>query len=90
MLRVTVELVPGGAEAFRQIIGSMIIGNVAGLAKVSDYVVNVKESANPLTGAGPQDIEFIVQGHDRQQSVWALIKRAITEMEAITRNRQPP
>lgn len=50
MLKVTVEIVPAGAEAFRRTIGSMTIGNISHLADVSDYRVSVAEAANPLAG----------------------------------------
>jgi hypothetical protein len=81
VLRVTVELVPGGREAARRTIGSMIIGNISDLAEISDYAVRVMEDANPLTGALPRDLRFILREHQRHQSVWALIKKAIVEME---------
>ena len=84
MLRVTIELVPGGDERSRRSVGSMTIGNISGLADIGDYVVSVTEGHNPLTGAAPLDRRFVVRGHPRPQSVWMLVKRAITEMEDST------
>jgi hypothetical protein len=83
MLRVTVELVPGGAEPFRRTIGLMTIGNISDLADVSDYQVSVTEGANALTGTPPQARIFTVHGHSRRQSVWKLVARVITEMEGV-------
>jgi hypothetical protein len=85
MLRVTVELVPGGAAAFRRTIGLMTIGNISDLADVSDYRVSVTEAANPLIGTPPQVRNFVVHGHWRRQSVWKLLARAIADMEQVGR-----
>jgi hypothetical protein len=47
MLRVTIELIPGGFSPMRKTIGSMRISNASNLAEVSDYKVDVMEGANP-------------------------------------------
>jgi hypothetical protein len=85
MLRVTVELVPGGPPATRHTIGLMTIGNISDLADVSDYRVNVAEAANPLIGTPLQVRNFVVHGHSRRQSVWRLLARAIADMERVER-----
>ena len=85
MLRVTVELVPGGAAAFRHTIGLMTIGNISDLAEVSDYRVSVTEAPNPLIGAPLQVRNFVVHGHSRRQSVWRLVARALADMERVER-----
>jgi hypothetical protein len=82
MLRVTVELVPGGAEPFRRTIGAMIIVNMSNLAEISNYAITVTEEANPLTGAPSRRFQFTLHGQSRRRSAWALIERAITEMDS--------
>lgn len=82
MLRVTVELVPGGTEPFRRTIGAMTIANMSELAEISNYAITITKEANPLTGAPPRRFQFTLHGHSRRRSVWALIERAITEMES--------
>jgi hypothetical protein len=82
MLAITIDLVPGGYESYRTTIGSMRIANVSHLADVSDYAVAVVEDANPLTGLPARSGSCKVVGHDRRQSVWALLAKAA---EAATR-----
>ncbi|QOZ51575.1 hypothetical protein [Bradyrhizobium sp. CCBAU 53338] len=81
MLRVTVELFPGGAADFRRTIAVMHIGNISDLANRSDYRVDISEGENPLTGNAPATRTVFVRDHDRRQSVWRLIGAALTEDE---------
>jgi hypothetical protein len=76
MLRITVELVPGGFEPQRRSIATMRIANVSALADVSDYVVEAMEGENPPAGSPPRSAVFEVPAHDRRQPVWALLARA--------------
>jgi hypothetical protein len=76
MILITIDLVPGGFQPMRRTIGSMRIGNLSDLADISDYAVDVMEAANPLTGTNPRNGSCRVEGHDRRQSIWALIARA--------------
>ena len=80
MLRVIVELVPGGHQELRRTIASMAIGNVTDLADISDYKVDVLEAANKLTGTPSRSATCVVTRHDRRQSVWALIAKAAAEI----------
>ena len=50
MLRVIVELIPGGFGPLRRTIGSIRISNLSDLADLSDYRVEMREAANPLAG----------------------------------------
>ncbi|MGY4177651.1 hypothetical protein ACVIHH_002942 [Bradyrhizobium sp. USDA 4518] len=83
MIRVTVEILPGGAEELRRMAGSMTIGNISNFADVSDYSVRATESANPLAGTPPQTRNFIVRRHARRQSVWKLLARILAEMDNV-------
>jgi hypothetical protein len=80
MLRVTVELIPGGYQPLRRTIATMNIGNVTDLADVSDYKIHAIEAANPLTATPPRSANCIVSRHDRRQSVWSLIAKAADEI----------
>jgi hypothetical protein len=79
MLVITIDLVPGGKESYRRTIGSMRIVNVSNLADVSDYTIDVMEDANPLTGLPARTASCKVVGHNRRQSVWALLAKAADE-----------
>ena len=74
MLRVTVELLPYGYEKGKRELARMHIGNDGtGDWHTGNYNV-------VLFGAGEHDkdepiIETRVEGHDRTQNVWALLKK---------------
>jgi hypothetical protein len=76
MICVTVEIVPGGWEQARSVIGSLRISNESDLAPISNYRVDVIEAANHLTGSPARVGGCRVEDHDRRQSVWALLERA--------------
>jgi hypothetical protein len=80
MLRVIIEIAPGGHLEFRRTIASMRIGNISDLADISDYRVDAMESANPLAGTPSRSTTCIVSRHDRRQSVWSLIAKAADEI----------
>jgi hypothetical protein len=83
MIKVTVDLVPGGFEPLRRTIARMSIGNAGGLADRCDYNVQITESENGHAGTGPRIYELEVNDHDRRQSVWRLIGAAIERMEGV-------
>ncbi|MGY4224975.1 hypothetical protein ACVMIH_002336 [Bradyrhizobium sp. USDA 4503] len=83
MLRVTIEILPGGAEELRRTVGLMTIGNISNFADVSDYSVRATEGANPLAGTPSQTRNFIVRRHARHQSVWKLLARILAEMDSV-------
>lgn len=76
MLRVTVELWPGGVRLEARVIASAEIANVSDLAQVSDYVVRATEGYNPVTGTPPWSASGHVMQHDRSTSVWHLVSKA--------------
>jgi hypothetical protein len=80
VLRVIIELVPGGFTPLRRTIASMRIGNLSDLADVSDYKIEAMESANPLTAKPPVSATCTIVAHDRRQSVWSLIAKAAAEI----------
>jgi len=82
MLRVIVELHPGGVSELKRTLATMRIANLSNLAAISDYHVTAIEGANPLTGEPSLERVFKVMAHDRRQSVWKLIGSAIREMES--------
>jgi hypothetical protein len=76
MLVVTIDLVPGGYAPMRRTIASMWIANISDLAEVSDYRVEATETSNPLAGTPPRTAQCFIQGHERAQTVWALLAKA--------------
>jgi hypothetical protein len=76
MLRVTVELVPGGDETRVRTIARMTIANISALADISDYEFKATETANPLAGTPAREVHGFVRGHDRRQGVWSLVAKA--------------
>jgi hypothetical protein len=81
MIKVTVEILPGGFTGNRRTLGLMHVANISDLADRSDYEARIAESANPLTGTAPRTCHVFVRDHDRRQSVWILIGAAIQAME---------
>jgi hypothetical protein len=81
MLRITVDLHPAGVSELRRTVGTMTIANVTNLSDVSDYHINATEGPNPLTGLPAKTCVCKVCGHQRRQSVWALIAAAIAALE---------
>jgi hypothetical protein len=81
MLRVIVEILPGGHRELRRTIASVAIGHVSDLADISDYKIDAMEAANRLTGTPSRSATCVVARHDRRQSVWALIAKAAAEIE---------
>jgi len=76
MILITIDLVPGGIQPWRRTIASMRIANASGLADISDYDIDVLEAANPLANTPPRNGSCSVIGHDRHQTIWALVARA--------------
>jgi hypothetical protein len=76
VLRIIVELVPGGYEPAKRELARAELGNVSGLAAVSTYVIRAGEGANPLTRAPAWQRTGTIEDHRRDQSVWALVERA--------------
>lgn len=81
MLRVTVELHPGGIATLRRTLATMSLANISDLENLSDYDVTAMEGPNPLTGASARICSLQVRRHLRRQSVWVLIGAAIAAME---------
>eukprot|EP01035_Chromulina_nebulosa_P034429 gene34429-46193_t len=91
MLKITVELVPGGYLPARRTLASMWVSNQSDLADTSDYRIETVEGRNGLTGAPPRTAVCKVEGHDRRQSVWALLEKACAGiMRAEFRRRPSP
>jgi hypothetical protein len=77
MIRVVIEIFPGGYAEGRRTIGLMHIGNISDLARRSDYRVDLTEGENPLAGTKAFTRTVYVRDHDRNQSVWSLIAAAL-------------
>jgi hypothetical protein len=88
MLRVTIDLVPGGFAPARRTIATMRIANISNLADVSDYRIDATEGRNGLTGDPPRSAACGVAGHARRQSVWALVAKA-AEAALEAERREP-
>ena len=67
VLVVTVEVWPDGDLLRRRVIGTMNLANVSQLADVSNYV-------------GYRDgREIVVEGHERAEGAWALVRKALAQ-----------
>lgn len=92
MLRVTVELVPGGFEQHRQTLGQVLIVNTtgAGQARRADYDVRAYRRSTargnaPVTAEDWRDLTPFREGrvldHARvSRPVWDLVARALLEL----------
>ena len=76
MLRIIVQLVPGGAEQRAHEVARAELGNLSELAPTSDYSISACEGANPLRASAAWDRRGLIVSHDRRQSVWALVAKA--------------
>ena len=88
MLRVTVEIWPGGDDARARAIAIANVANVSDLADMSDYVVSVSEAYNPVINTPPWLRRGYVRQHDRRQSVWALITKVALWAEEAAKTRE--
>lgn len=53
-----------------RLIGEMTVGNIGGTDEIGDYEIEAKDNRGTgFTG--------VIVGHDRKQSVWALIRKAL-------------
>jgi hypothetical protein len=75
MLRITVEIWPGGDKTRAHAVAVANVANLSDLADVSDYAVSVSEGHNPVTNTPPWSQRGHVVQHDRRTSVWALIAK---------------
>lgn len=75
MLRIIVELVPGGIGRPRELARAML-GNLSMLDKISDYSVMVREGPNPIADTPAWEADGTITGHDREQTVWTLVHAA--------------
>ena len=76
MLRIIVQLVPGGAEHRKREIGRAELSNLSGLAACSDYSIEACEGPNGVTGARAWASRGMLSGHNREQSVFFLVAKA--------------
>lgn len=75
MLRIVVELVPGGIGKPREL-ACVILGNRSNLADRSDYAIAAREVDNKLAGRGAWESRGLIANHNRNQTVFALVERA--------------
>lgn len=75
MLRIIVELVPGGVGRAREIARAEL-GNVSDLADRSDYVIIAREGHNDVAGTPPWEARGRIFSHDRRSTVWKLVEAA--------------
>lgn len=81
MLRISVELVPVGIESLGRQIASATIGNIGGTPLHADYRYRLASKPSPYAPALSH--EGVVTGHDRWQSVWALIWAILDDWRAM-------
>jgi hypothetical protein len=78
MLKVTVELWPGGREADKREIATVILANVTDGATdgLEDYAIHASEGVNPPADRGRWESRGLIAKHDRRQTVFALLAKA--------------
>jgi hypothetical protein len=75
MLRLTIEILPGGDATRACAIAVAIVANISDLSEVSDYAVSVTEQYNPVAHSPAWSCEGQILQHHRRTSVWALIAK---------------
>jgi hypothetical protein len=89
VLRLTVEIWPGGDSQRARAVAIANIANVSDLADVSDYAVSVTEGHNSIADTRPWSQHGHILQHDRRTSVWALVaKVAIWAAEEAAKNKR--
>ena len=89
MLRVTVEIWPGGDKTRARVVATASVANLSDLADVSDYAVGVTEGHNPVTDPPAWSQRGNLFQHDRRTSVWVLVaKVAIWAAEEAGKTRR--
>lgn len=79
MIRILVQLVPGGNEARTRELGRAVLANLseAGSAPThSDYGIYAEEGPNPLADLPAWRSRGLVARYDRRQSVWRLVEKS--------------
>ena len=76
MLRITIELVPGGYESGARIIGRGYIGNASNLSDLSDYVVKFEEHEWGGVTRGPYSGTF-GQWPRNERGAWETVRAAL-------------
>jgi hypothetical protein len=75
MLRLTIEIWPGGDGTRACAITVANVANISALSEVSDYSVSVTEQYNPVADSPAWSCEGHILRHDRRTSVWALVAK---------------
>jgi hypothetical protein len=89
MLRVTVEIWPGGDKTRARAVAIANVANLSDLADVSDYAISVTEGHNPVTNTPSWSQRGSVFQHNRRTTVWALVaKVAIWAAEEASKARR--
>ncbi|MDB5582680.1 MAG: hypothetical protein JWR80_7856 [Bradyrhizobium sp.] len=76
MLRILVQLVPGGDEDLVREVARAELANISDLARISDYAIIATEGVNRLAALPAWSKRGLITKHDRRQSVWKLVERA--------------
>jgi hypothetical protein len=78
MIRVIVQLVPGGDERRTRELGRAELRKLSppGTSIFSSYSIGASEGPNPLAGTDPWEFRGTIENHDRRESVWKLVERA--------------
>lgn len=91
MIRITVELLPGGQLKGRKKIGQVDISNISELAAVSNYLVEAKDF--PSNGEPGQKIDAVVKGFSRSEGwaklLWLAMAELYNENRGFARFRGP-
>lgn len=78
MLRITIEVCPGGNESRKFEVAKAEIGNISNLADTSDYLVRMRENYNRVADTEGWTSEGRIESHPRRSSVWSLIAKVAT------------
>jgi hypothetical protein len=75
MLRVTIEIVPNGDEAWKYPISIAEIANVTGLSLISDYACRLVRDGETVA------LAYVIK-HNRRDGAETLVARALKDLEA--------
>jgi hypothetical protein len=69
-----------------RVIATASISNLSDLSDESDYVVSVTEYGNKRLGIPFLNKQWLMKGHNRNQTVWALIAK-VAQSAVLEQNR---
>ena len=87
MLVVKIEVWPGGDVTRQFEIGRITGANISNLADTSDYSFAVEQRGEPRLGVPEVYEQFLIEGHERNQSVYELLRKVLDKFSEVQKTK---